>query len=246
MNFKKILGASGLILSIGMGFAKPSPRWASSIPFPQSPLMEFDGVIFTGKTNLESRVFNKTVLSRGPLRANGCTFTQLTVQGPFEGTNVTAGQVVVQGTGYMVGGVITEAITVQGQMAVRGMTIQGTVRFSGQAILDDVTVKDLLSGKGQLVAKNSTLRDVSIGGNVLASDTEFGNLEIGGVRHSFENCTLTDVTVMNRENQAASIYLRSTTVKGKIIFEGGKGTIYTDQPSLLVGKVTGGTVKTKP
>lgn len=245
--------ASAMILSVGTSIAgkksdsqstsskSSRPHWASSTSFPQSPLMAFDGVVFTGNTNLNNRTFADSVLSRGPLRANGCTFTTVTIQGPFEGTNVTADQMTVQGMGYMIGGTIKNTLTVQGQWAARGTTVSGTAHFSGQAILEDVTIQGLLKGKGSLVARNSTFGDVVVSRDVQAADSQFGNLEMSGTRHSFENCTLSDVVVTGtKDNQSAAIYLKNVTVKGTITFESGKGTVYTTDKTGL--KIAGGTI----
>ncbi len=200
------------------------PEWRPSFVMPTSSLGDFDAIVFKGETKLKDRKFDRNVTSQGPLKAKHVKFARVLVQGEFDGNEIKAEEITVQGVAYVTN-CLVGTLKTWGQLVATNLKAD-EMHYNGDCHIKDSEISGELRGQGSLTCQGCDFGDVRVSGVLSALNTSFKHVTVMGRRCYFEGKSLNTLILGGKSKTV--VYIRGVSGIEKIIFEGTKGIVYTD------------------
>ena len=117
-----------------------------------------------------------------------------------------------------------------------------SLTVSGSADLKDLKVDKDLIVSGSFEGKDITVTGkTKISGGMIVSKGDFNDIEISSSRIKLFDSKAHNMLILESDSKQ-KLELKNSTISGDITFESGKGEIYLDSDSKILGKVDGAKV----
>jgi cytoskeletal protein CcmA (bactofilin family) len=149
----------------------------------------------------------------------------------------------INGAFIAVDSVFKQDTSINGKLDAKDVKFDG-LNVNGVTTLEDVSINGKANFNGELTAVDTKFEDlVTLNGNLTARESKFDKtLRLDAQTITLENCQLEDVIILkSKDNQPQKLILKKTKISGKVVFEGGNGTVQQDKDSTIKNGVTGAT-----
>ncbi len=136
---------------------------------------------------------------------------------------------------------VDKDLIVSGSFEGKNITADN-ISASGSASLENINVKNNLKVSGSFEGKNITVEGkTKISGGMIVSKGNFTDIEISASRIKLFDSKSHNILILESDSKQ-KLELKNSTISGDITFESGKGEIYLDSDSKILGKVDGAKV----
>ncbi len=163
------------------------------------------------------------------------------VSGSTELSNHSFENLTVSGSADLKDLKIDKDLIVSGAVTAVNVTANN-MSVSGSAALENIELKNNLDVSGAIAGSNiKVIGKTKISGEMTVSEGHFSDIEINSKTLKLIDSKAHNILMLNSDSKQ-KLELKGSTISGDVTFKSGKGEIYLDNNSKILGKIEGGNV----